>query len=489
MPVTYLELENFKSYGGFQRIGPLRDFTSIIGPNGSGKSNCMDAISFVLGVQSRDLRSSQMRDLIYRPAGTSNNKLKRNTLRCRATLVYKRSRRDQGLEEIVDDEKDGNESANDSESEEIIRFSRSITPAGHGEYHVNNVTCTFAEYEKRLADIGVLVKARNFLVFQGDVENLARKSPSELVALMENISGSGELKQEYEKAAASKEEAEQATLFSFKKQKALRSERRILKEQKEEADRFHNLVEKKASIQTDLYMWLLYHLDQDRQQAEEVLVELKQTLAEHEANETTTGENLKEAKKKASEGRRVTQQADKKRVTLAAKVDNLDPELIKLREETKNLTKKIKQDENMIVKKRSDAEAHVVVLRELDEELASFAQTQKDLEKEYDQMKTELANDSTGEQVHLTSEQEEELLRVQEAAATASAGPRRDVTKFTRQLGSARSKLEKITQALKEAKVTFEEVQRDVREFTERKEKLTEVSAFLGFYFNFISYF
>ncbi len=67
MPVTYLELENFKSYAGLQIIGPFQDFTSVIGPNGSGKSNLMDAISFVLGVQSRDLRSSQMKDLIFRP--------------------------------------------------------------------------------------------------------------------------------------------------------------------------------------------------------------------------------------------------------------------------------------------------------------------------------------------------------------------------------------------------------------------------------------
>lgn len=38
MPVTYLELENFKSYAGKQRIGPFHEFTSVIGPNGSGKS-------------------------------------------------------------------------------------------------------------------------------------------------------------------------------------------------------------------------------------------------------------------------------------------------------------------------------------------------------------------------------------------------------------------------------------------------------------------
>eukprot|EP01031_Cornospumella_fuschlensis_P000778 gene778-981_t len=50
-----LELENFKSYAGSQIIGPFRDFTCIIGPNGAGKSNLMDAISFVLGLQSKQL--------------------------------------------------------------------------------------------------------------------------------------------------------------------------------------------------------------------------------------------------------------------------------------------------------------------------------------------------------------------------------------------------------------------------------------------------
>jgi structural maintenance of chromosome 1 len=51
---------------GHQIIGPFRNFTSVIGPNGAGKSNLMDAISFVLGVKSAQLRSSQLKDLVYR---------------------------------------------------------------------------------------------------------------------------------------------------------------------------------------------------------------------------------------------------------------------------------------------------------------------------------------------------------------------------------------------------------------------------------------
>jgi AAA15 family ATPase/GTPase len=67
MPLKRLELCDFKSYRGEQVIdfGP-HEFACIIGPNGSGKSNLMDAISFVLGVKSSQLRSTMLKDLIYR---------------------------------------------------------------------------------------------------------------------------------------------------------------------------------------------------------------------------------------------------------------------------------------------------------------------------------------------------------------------------------------------------------------------------------------
>ena len=61
-----LELDHFKSYAGKQTIGPFDNFTCIIGPNGSGKSNMMDAISFVLGVNPKHLRSNNLKELIFR---------------------------------------------------------------------------------------------------------------------------------------------------------------------------------------------------------------------------------------------------------------------------------------------------------------------------------------------------------------------------------------------------------------------------------------
>ena len=64
------------------------------------------------------------------------------------------------------------------------------------------------------------------------MESMARKNPKQLVEMFENISGSSELKEEYETALKAKEEAEQKTIFAFNKTKEHKSERRVLKEQK-----------------------------------------------------------------------------------------------------------------------------------------------------------------------------------------------------------------------------------------------------------------
>jgi hypothetical protein len=34
--LKYIAVDNFKSYRGYQKIGPLKPFTAVIGPNGSG---------------------------------------------------------------------------------------------------------------------------------------------------------------------------------------------------------------------------------------------------------------------------------------------------------------------------------------------------------------------------------------------------------------------------------------------------------------------
>ena len=60
-----MKVNNFKSYRGYKKIGPLKPFMAVIGPNGSGKSNFMDAISFVMGEKTNLLRVKRLADLIH----------------------------------------------------------------------------------------------------------------------------------------------------------------------------------------------------------------------------------------------------------------------------------------------------------------------------------------------------------------------------------------------------------------------------------------
>jgi len=459
MPVTYLEIENFKSYAGKQTVGPFRDFTSVIGPNGSGKSNLMDAISFVLGVQSRDLRSSQMKDLIFRSPGTS---VLRQTLRACVTLYFQSTRED-----------DDDSVSCDNDDKEIA-FARAISHNGHGEYIINGKTVTFAKYEERLADIGVLVKARNFLVFQGDVESIARKTPKEMVQLLEQISTSSELAGEYDEALKAKEAAEAAVAFEFNRTKSFKSERRLLKEQKEEAERFQELLKRRTKLQTDLYLWQLFLIDSDIKEQEDSLKDLRQEVEEKEQDEELMAQALKEAKKKASAVRRNTQNVEKNRVKCAAAVGKLEPQIIETTEEIKSLKRKIAMAEKQLAKKRKEAKSHSGNLESLNEETQDQQKKLEMLEQDYEEIK-KAAVGNADTRISLTEEQEEELERIKQAAAAATVQSRRTCADLNRKLNRERAIVAKAIQDLEESRKALAQAQMEAETSAERKEKLSKV--------------
>jgi structural maintenance of chromosome 1 len=177
--IARLELEDFKSYGGVHVVGPFHRFTAVVGPNGAGKSNLMDAISFVLGVHSRHLRSTQLRDLVHRAPSDSPEQLAARG--ARVTLVYKFAEGEPAPSMAT-------------VATGTVRFSRLISAKGTGSYRIDDQDVSFDTYQGQLKQIGILVKARNFLVFQGDVESIASKSPEELTKLFEQISMSDELR-------------------------------------------------------------------------------------------------------------------------------------------------------------------------------------------------------------------------------------------------------------------------------------------------------
>jgi structural maintenance of chromosome 1 len=80
-------------------------------------------------------------------------------------------------------------SEDDDTSGETL-FKRTIIGDNTSEYRIDGKKVTEKEYQAKLKSIGLLVKSRNFLVFQNEVTKVAQKSPKELTELIERVSGS-----------------------------------------------------------------------------------------------------------------------------------------------------------------------------------------------------------------------------------------------------------------------------------------------------------
>ncbi|XP_042323440.1 structural maintenance of chromosomes protein 1B isoform X3 [Sceloporus undulatus] len=224
-----LVVENFKSWRGKQRIGPFKKFTCVIGPNGSGKSNVMDALSFVMGEKISNLRVKHIQELIY---GAHVGKPVSST----------------GSVRMVYSEANGEEKT----------FSRTIRGNG-SEFRINDSVVSRSVYTKELGEIGIITRARNCLVFQGEVETIAMKKPKERTQLFEQISNSGELAAEYAENKKKMQRAEEDAQFSYNKKKNVAAERKRAKLEKEEAERYQMLFEELKEKKSQLQLFQLYH--------------------------------------------------------------------------------------------------------------------------------------------------------------------------------------------------------------------------------------
>ncbi|KAG0313718.1 Structural maintenance of chromosomes protein 1 [Dissophora globulifera] len=325
-----IELENFKSYKGHQTIGPFNDFTCVIGPNGAGKSNLMDAISFVLGVKSAQLRSSQLRELIYRDRveegeegsrNRSNWASRHNDSDPRKTWVMAVYQKDDGSE---------------------IKFTRSVNMAGVSEYKINGRAMLFADYDKALQQINILVKARNFLVFQGDVEAIASQSPKDLTKLIEQISGSLELKQEYDRLHEEQERAAENSTFNFHRKKGINAEIKQYQEQKAEAERFETLQEEKATLLVNYLVWKLFHIERNISETEKFILTKDGVLKTTQDELEWLEESLRTAKKDYAVTQREAYRKERSIAKREKALADLRPEALALDEKVSHVTKKIK---------------------------------------------------------------------------------------------------------------------------------------------------
>ncbi|KAK3174419.1 hypothetical protein OEA41_001665 [Lepraria neglecta] len=387
-----LELFNFKSYKGHHTL-LLGDsyFTSIIGPNGSGKSNSMDAISFVLGIKSSHLRSAHLRDLVFRGRVLRTSKINGDGS---ATTNGANGHMNGDADSNVEDGRNGTQERNDPKSAWVMavyeddagdeqHWKRTITNQGVSEYRINDRVVTAQQYNEALESENILIKARNFLVFQGDVEAIASQSPRDLTRLIEQISGSLEHKAEYEKLKGAQEEALENQNFTLHRRRGINSEIKQYTDQKNEADNYAKKADERDQAIVTHILWKLYHFQQVIEESGAEIQKHQEELKEHRRGIEKYDKALEEAKKdQAKVGREVSKlekSIKQKEKDIEAKENGLMP----IAEKIDITNRKLNKCNSRVADISKERDAHTNNLKQFNKDLKVVEKAQTQWESDF----------------------------------------------------------------------------------------------------------
>ncbi|WWC89989.1 uncharacterized protein L201_004919 [Kwoniella dendrophila CBS 6074] len=361
MPLRRLELSNFKSYRG-QQVISFGDapFTCIIGPNGAGKSNLMDAISFVLGVKSAQLRSTQLKDLVYRGRRAAQNDdeemdIDEETQQTQTQTGSENDARTAWVMVVYEDD-NGKEWS----------FRRSISAAGASSYFLNSKSVAWKEYNGQLEKFNVLVKAKNFLVFQGDVEGVASQDSKALARLIDRISGSLDLAPAYEAAKASQEKATEASTANYAKKRSIITEVKHFKEQKDEIMQWEKLRDAKDALIQRHALWRLYHLTNEINESTAKVEEANNKLADLRKQAERDDRKLRESKKEQAQAQLNVKKREAGVKKAEKAYEDKKPELLAVETQIAHSEKKVRNANILVERVQKDENRQSEALEQLE---------------------------------------------------------------------------------------------------------------------------
>lgn len=311
----------------------------------------MDAISFVLGIKSSHLRSAHLRDLVFRGRVLRTSKI--NGDGSATTNGFDGNPNMDGGSD-GDDGSLGTQERNDPKSAWVMAvyeddagdeqyWKRIITNQGVSEYRINDRIATASQYNEVLEAENILIKARNFLVFQGDVEAIASQSPRDLTRLIEQISGSLEYKADYERLKEAQEEALEVQNSNLHKRRAINSEIKQYTDQKNEADNYAKKADERDQAIVTHILWKLYHFQRVIEESGAEIQKHQEELKEQRRGIEKYDRALEEAKRdQARVGRdmsKVEKEIKQKEKDIDAKENGLVPIAEKIDITQKNVSK------------------------------------------------------------------------------------------------------------------------------------------------------
>ena len=433
----------------------------------------MDAISFVLGIKSSHLRSAHLRDLVYRGRVLRTSKINEDGS---ATANGVNGHVDGEAHPDDDETQNGTQERHDPKSAWVMAvyeddagdeqfWKRTITNQGASEYRINDRVVTAQQYNEALESENILIKARNFLVFQGDVEAIASQSPRDLTRLIEQISGSLEYKAEYERLKEVQEEALEQQNFTLHRRRGINSELKQYQEQKREAEEYAKKADERDQAIVTHVLWKLYHFQRVIEESEAEIQKHQEELKEQRRGIEKYENALEEAKRDQAKVGRDVSKAEKQIKQKEKDIEAKNNGLVPIDEKIEITTKSLKRCNARITE----------IAKERDSHASSVKQATKDLkvvEKAQAQWESDFRKLAEQEGRELSEADIQQYNRLREDVNKRTSADQTKVDNLTRQQKGDEETVNSLRAKVDSAQWQIEKLDGELDELRKRKEGL-----------------
>ena len=271
MKLEKIKLTGFKSFPDQVTIDIVSNMTAIVGPNGCGKSNIVDAVSWALGHDAREVRAAYADDVIF--SGTS-------------------ARKAIGLAsiELLFDNAD-NTVGGKYASYNQISIRRSVDRSRESKYFINNTRCRRRDIHDIFSSTGL--GAHGYAIIeQGMISRIIEAKPDEMRLYIEEVAGISKYRDRKRDAETRMRHTRENLARVRDICEELDKQLRKLKRQARDAERFKDL--KNRQHQLNGQVLALEYLQHDKQrlhyekQLSELRLKLESNQTEITASETQT---------------------------------------------------------------------------------------------------------------------------------------------------------------------------------------------------------
>jgi len=326
--------------------------TGIVGPNGCGKSNVVDAFKWVLGEQSaRTLRGRQMIDMIF-----NGSSARKSSSVAQVDLVF--DNQDRSLATDADE----------------VSVSRKLYRSGESEYLVNKAVTRLKDIRELFMDTGVGVGAYS-VIEQGRVDQLLQSSPTERRIIFEEAAGVSKYKARKKEAERKLARTEQNLLRVDDIVEEVEKRLRSVSLQATKARNFKQYEVRLNELRSSFAMAEYHRLTQtvtrvtgEVDRCSDRMTGLRAEIDRHEADESRIGVDLDRLAEEISEA---DSDLVRGKSALAAHEERIE-----------SATRRVSEQEELLVRSRARHTGDARRLGEIDGELETVQATSEALERE-----------------------------------------------------------------------------------------------------------